>query len=419
MNTQFLREEMETFAKQRSFSNDFVLPDYERFNLKNLSSLVGQVFGVSSLATSKFPEEYSDEFDGVEKVLLVILDGLGYNRLLRHLDRFENGAFSELAERGVLKPLTCPFPATTSTSLTSLFTGSAPSEHGILGYHMFSKEYGLIFNTLDMRPVYGYGSHVEIAEDFARNVEPWMNKLEEQDVEAFIATKSSIVGSGLSKVIHRNQKVVPYVLQSDMLERCRKILEQPSRALLTVYYSGIDTLEHKYGPYSEETTAEIQAVEGNFRNFLNKLSEDTKKQTLMVLTADHGVSPTSKHYYLKDTPAIAEHLMLPPVGDTRATFLFAKPEHRGKLRDAFRKSVNGFQLFPSKELITKGAFGQPADSQKLEPIVGDFTAISMSQNGLQYPFFEEDRTRPQLGSHGGMTAEEILVPLLSAKLSKL
>jgi hypothetical protein len=417
MNTNFFREEMEIFAKQRVFSNDFVLPDYERFNLKNLYALVGQAFGASSLAPAKFPKEYVDEFDGVEKVILFILDGLGYNRLLSYLDSFE-GVFSELVERGVLKPLTCPFPATTSTSLTSIFTGLAPSEHKILGYHMFSKEYGLIFNTLDMRPVYGFSSHVNIADAFARKVEPWMNKLQEQDVETSIVTKGTIIGSGLSKVIHRNQQVKSYILQSDMLERCRKILEQPNRTLLMAYYSGIDTLEHKYGPYSEETTAEIQSVEANLGNFLNKLSEDTKKHTLMILTADHGVSPTSKYYCLKDFPAITENLMLPPVGDSRATFLFSKPGQSDKLVDAFRKSVEGFQLFPSKKLIDKGAFGQTVDSHSLEEVVGDFTALSASQNALQYPFFDEDRRRMQLGSHGGMTAEEIFVPLLSAKLSK-
>jgi predicted AlkP superfamily pyrophosphatase or phosphodiesterase len=417
MNTNCFREEMKLFAKQRSLLNDFVLPDYERVNLKNLSSVLGAIFGVSSLAPSKFPEEYTDELDGVEKVLLMILDGLGYNRLLAHLDNFE-GAFSELAERGVLKPITCPFPATTSTSLTSIFTGLPPSQHKILGYHMFSKEYGLIFNTLDMKPVYGYSSHVEIAEEFAGKVKPWMNKLREQDVETYIVTKGSIIGSGLSRVIHQNQEKVSYVLQSDMLERCRKVLEQQTRTLLVTYYSGVDTLEHKYGPYSEETTSEIESVDCNLKNFLNKLSAATKKQTLLILTADHGVAPTSKFYYLKDITEITESLRLPPVGDSRATFLFSKPERNANLRNAFNKKIDGFKLLPSKELIEKGAFGQNRDSQSLEEVVGDFTALSVSQNALQYPFFEEDRTRMQRGTHGGMTAEEIIIPLLSAKLSK-
>jgi predicted AlkP superfamily pyrophosphatase or phosphodiesterase len=418
MNTSFLREEMNIFAKQRSFSDDFVLPDYERFNLKNLSSLIGGIFGVGSLTPSKFPEGYTDEFDGVEKVLLVILDGLGYNRLLTHLDNFES-IFYELAERGVLRPLTCPFPATTSTCLTSIFTGLAPSEHQILGYHMFSKDYGLIFNTLDMKPVYGYSSRVEIADEFARKIKPWLSKLREQDVESYIVVKGSILGSGLSRVIHQNQELVAYILQSDMLEQCRKILERPNRTLLVAYYSGIDTLEHKYGPYSEEVTSEIQTIEGNLRSFLNKLSQDIKKQTLMILTADHGVSPTSKSYFLKDIPEITENLMLPPVGDSRATFLFSKPERKENLSVAFRKNIDGFKLLPSKELIEKGAFGHPPqDSQLLEAVVGDFTALSVNQNALHYPFFDEDRIRMPLGAHGGMTAEEIIVPLLSTKLSK-
>lgn len=408
---------MEILSKQRSFSNDFVLPDYERFNVKNLSSIVGKIFGISSLVPSKFPEEYLDEFDGVEKVLLVILDGLGYNRFLAHLNNYE-GVFFELAEKGVLKPLTSTFPATTSTSLTSIFTGLSPSEHNIIGYQMFSKEYGLIFNTLDMSPIYGHSSRIDIVKEFSKKVKPWMSSLGEHGVETLIVTKESIIGSGLSRVIYGDHGIIPYVLQSDMLEQCRKALEQQSSTLLMLYYSGIDSLEHKYGPYSEEATFEMRSLECNLKNFLGSLSEDTKKQTLLLLTADHGVSSTSDVYFLKDFPEITTNLLLPPVGDSRATFLFSKPGQSDSLSNAFGKSINGFKLLSSKELVEKGAFGQATNSASLEAKVGDFTALSTGQNALQYPFFDEDRTREQLGSHGGMTAEEIIVPLLSIRLSR-
>jgi hypothetical protein len=51
--------------------------------------------------------------------------------------------------------------------------------------------------------------------------------------------------------------------------------------------------------------------------------------------------------------------------------------------------------------------------------VGDLSILSASQHDIQYPFFHEDRKRPQLGSHGGLTIEEMIVPLLSINLSKL
>jgi hypothetical protein len=81
--------------------------------------------------------------------------------------------------------------------------------------------------------------------------------------------------------------------------------------------------------------------------------------------------------------------------------------------------VDGFKLVPSKELIDKGAFGSTEDSTLLEAAVGDFTALSKGANALQYPYFDDDRTREQRGGHGGMTAEEVVVPLLSVRLSKV
>jgi hypothetical protein len=418
MNTKSFREEMEALAKQRSFYDDFVLPDYERFNVVNVSAMIGNIFGIDSLSSAKFPNEYLDDFHGVEKVLLIIVDGLGYHRLLAHIDNY-GGMFSEMAEKGVLKPLTSTFPATTSTSLTSIFTGLQPSEHNLIGYQMFSKEYGLIYNTLDMKPIYGYSSRIEIAKELSKKIRPWTSLLEEHHVRTYVVTRGSLIGSGLSKVVHRDEEMIPYMLDSEMFAKCGKVLEQQSRTLLMAYYSGIDAMEHKYGPCSEEVTFEMQSFEYNLKNFLNKLSDVTRQRTLILITADHGVSETSRAYYLKDTPEIVNDLLLPPVGDSRATFLFAKQGRSKNLEEAFLRSTEGFRLLQSKELIEAGAFGQAANSSSLEATVGDFTALSTSQNVLLYPFFDEERTREPLGSHGGMTAEEIIIPLLSLKLSKV
>src|SRR4030066_1050371 len=198
METRFLEEERDVFVKQRVFLDDFVLPDYDILSLRNIKSLVGKIYGVNSVQTVSFPDGFVDDFGGVQKVFLVVMDGFGYNRLLKHVKHYD-GAFSELITKGVLKPLSSPFPATTSTSLTSIFTGLAPSEHGVIGYQMFSPEYGCVFNTLEMKPVYGYSSEVEIARDLSRKIKPWMPMLQGHGGRTLIATKGSIIGSGLSR----------------------------------------------------------------------------------------------------------------------------------------------------------------------------------------------------------------------------
>jgi len=266
MDTRFLEEERDTFIRQRVFLDDFVLPDYDVFNIRNIKSLVGKIYGVNSLKSAGFPDGFVDDFGGVQKVFLVVMDGLGYNRLLAHVKRYD-GAFSELITKGVMKPVTSPFPATPSTSLTSIFTGLTPSEHGVIGYQMFSQEYGCVFNTLDMKPVYGYSSEVEIARDLSRKIKPWMPMLQEHGIRTLIATKGSIIGSGLSRIVHADQELTPYILESEMLAKCRRAIEQQCPVFLVLYYSGIDTLEHRYGPNSEEVTSEIQSFEFLLKNF--------------------------------------------------------------------------------------------------------------------------------------------------------
>ncbi len=416
METRGFEEDLASVLEKRSFKGDFVLPDYEGLCVKNLASVVGKVFGVDSFGASGLSDCCVDEFGGVRKVILLIVDGLGYRRLLSHM-KSHDGAFADLATNGVLKPLTTVFPSTTSTVLTSIFTGLSPSEHGVLGYQMFSKEYGVVFNTLEMKPVYGYNREVDLAESFARRFETWMPKLQEHDVTPQMVTMGAIAGSGLSRVIHRDLPVTTYRLSSDMLAQCGKVLQRQDQTLVTLYYSGVDGLEHRYGPYSEEVSFELSSLESNLKHFLGTLPDEIKKQTLVLVTADHGVAETQQIVYLKDVPQVSSRLMLPPLGDARASFLFSNPGQSDAVAAAFRENVGGFKLFPSEQLIEAGSFGKPANSDALRQNVGDFTALGNAKTSLQYPFYEDDRAFEHLGSHGGMTVEEMVVPLLSARLS--
>ncbi len=418
MDIRILEEEKDAFAGKWKFLDDFVLPDYDVYNLRNIKSLVGKVFGEGSLVSVVPQSGVVDDFAGVEKVFLIVMDGFGYNRLLAYIKEHD-GTLADLVEKGVLKPFTSPFPATTSTSLTSIFTGFTPAEHGVLGYQMYSPQYGCVVNTLEMKPVYGYSSEVEIARDIGKHVRPWMPTLQERGIRTLIATRGSIMGSGLSRIVHADIDIMPYMIESEMFARCRKVLEQPGPVFLVLYYSGIDTLEHKYGPYSEEVTGEINAFEFLLRTFLERLSDATKRETLMMLTSDHGVQETQQICYVKDVPDLWSKMQLPPVCDSRCGFLFAKHGEKDNLKAAFEQNINGFRMVSSSQLIDAAAFGEPVAARSLEPLIGDWAALSKGPTALSYPYYEDERNREQRGGHGGMTAEEVLVPLLSMKLSKV
>src|SRR6185437_9574443 len=75
-----------------------------------------------------------------EHVVLLVLDGLGWNAVREHA-----------ADMPVLAgmqggPITTVVPSTTATALTSIATGLAPAQHGVLGYRVLVG--GSVLNVL-------------------------------------------------------------------------------------------------------------------------------------------------------------------------------------------------------------------------------------------------------------------------------
>jgi predicted AlkP superfamily pyrophosphatase or phosphodiesterase len=196
--------------------------------------------------------------------------------------------------------MTTVFPLTTSTALTSVFTGLSPAQHQIIGYHMYSKKYGLIYNTLDMKQVYGYNAKVELAKDYIQNLQLLLPIIEQDGVRTSIITKAKILGSGLSQITHRDTKLIPYYLSSDMWTHTITTLMGPDPCLSIVYYSGVDNLAHKYGAYSKETTFEVTTIEHSLREFINNIPKQTREETLLIIVSDHGISEAKQPLYLKD-----------------------------------------------------------------------------------------------------------------------
>jgi hypothetical protein len=67
---------------------------------------------------------------GAPRIVVLLVDGLGWNQLQAHsihmptLSSFTGGHITSIT------------PSTTATALTSLVTGLAPGEHGLIGYRV-------------------------------------------------------------------------------------------------------------------------------------------------------------------------------------------------------------------------------------------------------------------------------------------
>ena len=113
------------YSKTHRAQPAMVLPDYRR---ANLSGIVPTLFGPHG--TTTLPDWMPQCLSGARAVVLLVLDGLGWLQFEAHrswmptLSSFQGGA------------ITTVVPSTTATALTSLATGLAPAEHGLVGYRI-------------------------------------------------------------------------------------------------------------------------------------------------------------------------------------------------------------------------------------------------------------------------------------------
>ncbi len=77
MNLRSFREERDALVDKGALLNDLVLPDYGKFNVMNLASIVGAVFGIKPLVQVKFPQDYLDDFAGHPKSCFSYLGWFG------------------------------------------------------------------------------------------------------------------------------------------------------------------------------------------------------------------------------------------------------------------------------------------------------------------------------------------------------
>lgn len=307
------------FLENKIFDGKLIVPDYSNLCIVNLHSIIGKFFGVKSLSSSKMYIENFPDFTNINKIVLFIIDGLGYSFLENHLSK--TSILLPNVKEHYLTPITSTFPSTTSTALTSLFTAQTPVEHGIIGYTMYLKSLGLIIDMLNFTPVYGWMSNENIVQELGTK-SLWTIKLMEEGINVRILTSFTTAESGLSKIIYQGQKIITHVLTTDLIVNLKKLLESTNNPMLIVYYPGYDTLSHLYGPFSEEAETDLTFFESLIKTFLiEKLDKKVKDETSFILTSDHGQSHTENVVFIKDMPRIFEYLIIPPAGDSRAAFL--------------------------------------------------------------------------------------------------
>jgi hypothetical protein len=403
-------------AKPSRWGAQSVLPDYAGYSIVGLPALIERLFGFDGRETPL--TEAASDIPPFEHIVLLILDGLGYRKMESLFDRFPDLALRSLTRTGMFLPLTSVFPSTTVASLVSIGTGLTPLEHGLIGYRLYLRETSAITNMIRFAMV-GNGRS-DAAFSAGLDLEaivpgPTLHeRLVRHGVTVHTLLPQHISGSGLSRALYKGSAHVHATAGlSDMCVMARQLLARTaSRTFLSLYWPGLDTIAHVRGPETDAYVAELRAIDDALRRELLGRAE----KTLLILSSDHGFVPMNPDEYvqLSDAPDIERALLLPPVGEPRASYLFVREGEREHVSQALNERLkDGLVCVNSSTVLEDGLLGEGSPHPEVASRIGDLTVVATGRGGIFHPYRDAVLLR---GMHGGLTEEEMLVPFIASPL---
>ena len=359
-----------------------VLPDYSGGCLSNVIPVLCAPGGPRQV-----PGWMPDCVAGAPRVVVLLVDGLGWNQLQSHsammptLSGFTGGHITTVA------------PSTTATALTSLVTGLAPGEHGLIGYRIDMGS--SVMNVLRWGDEHG---------DLRRTFPPETT----QPCPPFLGlsvpvmSKAELEGTGFTQAHLNGVKNRGWRAVSSIPVLIRQALDDGEQ-FVYAYYDGVDKIAHERG-FGDFYDAELRAADDLVARIVDMLPPDT----VLLVTADHGQVHVGENTVVP-LPSVVEHVSHQS-GEGRFRWLHAKRGREGALFDAASHYSDVAWVVRREQVLDENWFG-PRVADPVARRMGDVALVAREAVSFEEPL--DGGIFELVCRHGSLTADEMLVPLLA------
>jgi len=329
----------------------------------------------------------------VTHAVVLVADGLGRTALEAH-----RGHARTLASRlDTDSAISAGFPTTTASALATLTTGTAPGQHGMVGYRVLDPDHDRMVNQLtgldDLDPAV------------------WQRQPTLFETSAATGVRAVAIGaqrhreSGFTAAVLRGAHYHGAAVVAERFARARHELATRGPTLVYLYVSELDVEAHARGIASARWVAALEALDAEVASLVVALGP---RQGLLVI-ADHG---------MVDVPAEA-HIVVPPEllagvrhvgGEPRCLQLYLESDADPDAVAGLWRDREGPRAWVATrdEAIAAGWFGEVAPEVLRR--IGD-VLVAARKN---YAFYADpdDTARRMIGQHGSLTGDETDIPLL-------
>jgi arylsulfatase A-like enzyme len=383
--------------------DELTLPDYRGGGIVNLMSSIATALGGDSpyppLAALP-PQALAD----ARHLVLLVVDGLGHDYLL--------GRDSAL-RRHLRGQMTSVFPSTTASAIPTFLTGLAPQQHGLTGWHMYFREVGAVVAPLPFRIRTGRHPLREagVTPMGLFGLTPLFDRL---PLPCHVVSPRHIIHSDFNVAFSGRAKRHGYDSLEEMFGQIGGILRSAApRSYVQAYWPQHDSLAHEHGVHSAAVADAFAALDAAFARLVEVARDH---DSLVIVTADHGFIDTSAAdtIDLDDHPRLRETLLLPLCGESRAAYAYVRAGREAQFEDYVRERLHDrVQLFRSGDVLRRGWLGLGEAHPALADRLGDYVLIPRGRAILRDWLHGEER-HTHIGVHGGLSAAEMIVPLIVA-----
>jgi hypothetical protein len=369
----------------------------------DLIRAVAHLCGVPKLKLSAHAQHLAGQIGQARHYVLVIVDGLGIELLLRTLQ------FGFLLEhlKGRLEAV---FPSTTGAAMTTLATGAYPAEHAVPGWWVWIDEHQVSAVSLP------FIDRMSGRDLMSFNVKPQTvftvpSLLARMKRSVAVVTLRDFVNSVYSDYTAGGCRRVGYDIIDEGVDAVLRVLDEARGPTFTQFYlPQLDAACHTGG-------VDCSAVGNLLRTIDRKLARlrgSLPAYSRLIITADHGHVnlPGERNLSLRDGDPLLDELTCPPSGEPAVPMFHVRPGRDRHFEKSFRSRFGEFFALLSTDEVEQMRLLGP---RRLTPLArrrfGDYLGIAPQPAALGYvpPGFAQPH---HLGIHAGLSSGEMFVPLV-------
>lgn len=363
---------------------NFILPDYNNCNV-NISATLAEFLGAPN-KNSTIPELKKELQKNYKNVVFICLDGMGLYPISKNLEK------DDFLVKNISRTLLSTFPSTTTNATTSLMLNKLPLEHGWFGWSLHFEKINRNINIFTNKDSWTN-----------ENIELDYSPIAELDYYFYNTNTDYEINTVFPNYVKVKKPETNNVYESDekFFEYINEICNKEGKQFIYAYNPEPDSTMHLYGVSSNEAKEVINNLSKN----IEKLYNETK-DTLFIITADHGQIDVEDYICLYEDEALMDMLEVYPYLEARAPAFKVKKDKKFEFEKYFNSKYNkDFTLYTSQELIDAGYFGNIGDKHHL---LGDYIAIGTftHKQAVLTPSMSKFK-----GHHTSLT-EEMEVPLI-------